>query len=337
MLAQPVEAMQVLCVDDGSADASPERLRAWRERDRRIEVITLSHASAGAARNNGLTHAVGTYVHFLDADDCLFPDLYPTLIREADRSGADVCVFQYAARDVRTGITRREPCLLDRKKRTTSLRREPAFWIYNLVAPWNKLYRRDWLEKNRLRFDEITCANDRGFYFRMLAADPVLLALPVYGVIYYTGQSGALTGSGRAAHPDCLFFSYHSVLPALEPLPVSIRAMVLDAAVTDLFAVLAAAPEALRSPLREAMHRYFQTLDLSVLEALPFACLWREDLDRLRESPEGETRPPHTAKKLGRLLRIWGLRGCLVKWMAHRNKKNRKNPAAVPEGNEEFH
>ena len=71
---QTCKSLQIIVVDDGSTDSSPEILRQLAKEDSRIEIITRKNSGQGAARNKGLERAVGEYVYFMDSDDILEPD-----------------------------------------------------------------------------------------------------------------------------------------------------------------------------------------------------------------------------------------------------------------------
>ena len=66
---QTCKSLQIIVVDDGSTDSSPEILRQLAKEDSRIEIITRKNSGQGAARNKGLERAVGEYVYFMDSDD----------------------------------------------------------------------------------------------------------------------------------------------------------------------------------------------------------------------------------------------------------------------------
>ena len=71
VLAQTFTDFEVICIDDGSTDNSPNILEAYRNKDNRIKVITQSRSGVVAARNNAIKESVGEYIYPLDSDDII--------------------------------------------------------------------------------------------------------------------------------------------------------------------------------------------------------------------------------------------------------------------------
>jgi glycosyltransferase involved in cell wall biosynthesis len=67
VLSQTLSDLQVVVVDDGSTDDTPEVLA--RIRDPRVKIVRTRNQGISASRNEGLSHVTGDFVAFLDADD----------------------------------------------------------------------------------------------------------------------------------------------------------------------------------------------------------------------------------------------------------------------------
>ena len=66
---QSIEDIEIICVDDGSTDDSVEVLEKLQKKYNNITIITQENSGPGGARNNGILHASGDYIAFLDGDD----------------------------------------------------------------------------------------------------------------------------------------------------------------------------------------------------------------------------------------------------------------------------
>ncbi len=85
VFAQTHQDLQVIAVDDGSADGTPALLRELAVRhEGHLTVVEQTNKGACAARNAGLALADGTYLQFLDADDVLLPDKLSHQLRIAE-------------------------------------------------------------------------------------------------------------------------------------------------------------------------------------------------------------------------------------------------------------
>jgi len=102
--------VEVICVDDGSTDASNEIIRAMAEEDFRIVLLEQTNSGQSVARNIGVDAAQGRYVAFLDSDDFWQVDAASALIDIADRDDLDVLLFDGHARldgDVESAVWER--------------------------------------------------------------------------------------------------------------------------------------------------------------------------------------------------------------------------------------
>lgn len=98
-LAQTASPLEVICIDDGSADGTLGVLRrAEADHPGRVTVLAGPNRGACAARNRGLAAASGAYVQFLDADDTLAPEKIERQLRVAETASADLVVGPYERR-----------------------------------------------------------------------------------------------------------------------------------------------------------------------------------------------------------------------------------------------
>ncbi len=88
--------LQIICVNDGSADSSGEILSQWAQKDSRIQVVTQENSGLPAARNAGMRRSSGDYLCFIDSDDCVCRQYFSVLIQGIVDNNADValCGFQ---------------------------------------------------------------------------------------------------------------------------------------------------------------------------------------------------------------------------------------------------
>ncbi len=96
VLAQSLTDIEVIIVDDGSTDRTPEILETYS--DNRLRVLRQPNGGVSAARNAGLAVAGAPYVFFLDADDILLPDALSRMVTVLDENPQHVACFAHHIR-----------------------------------------------------------------------------------------------------------------------------------------------------------------------------------------------------------------------------------------------
>lgn len=91
-IAQTITPKEIICIDDGSTDASKEILREYELKYPYIRIFTQENQGSGIARNRGLREARGEFVAFLDADDFyLQADALDKMYEACKRESVSVC------------------------------------------------------------------------------------------------------------------------------------------------------------------------------------------------------------------------------------------------------
>lgn len=169
-LSQTYKNIEIICVDDGSTDSSPEILNKLASDNPSIKIITQKNAGGGAARNKGLDNASGKYVYFFDSDDIAASDLIEKALARAGESDADLVAFHgytfvnddVSTKKFKSGYNKN---IIANSESVVSYKDCPGT-ILSLVnvVPWNKLIRRDFLIQNNIRFLNLTTADDVTFF-----------------------------------------------------------------------------------------------------------------------------------------------------------------------------
>ncbi len=93
LIEQTLTDIEILCLDDGSADGSPELLDAYAAKDARIRALHRENCGVAETRNVGVGLARGEYILFVDSDDYIAQRTCEVLVATAEREGADIVVF----------------------------------------------------------------------------------------------------------------------------------------------------------------------------------------------------------------------------------------------------
>ena len=95
LLAQDYDDYEIILVDDGSTDNSPQICDEYAEKGSPIRVIHQANAGLSAARNAGIKAAEGKYLCFVDSDDYWEPNILGSLMEQVERDDLDVLRFKY--------------------------------------------------------------------------------------------------------------------------------------------------------------------------------------------------------------------------------------------------
>lgn len=163
LLAQDLQGIEFICLDDGSTDGSGDILHEYAERDRRLRAIDKDNSGYGSTMNRGLDEARGRYVGIVESDDFVEPSMMRRLYALATKLDCDLVKCNYYAHY--DGRSHRFACY---KGFPYGKRFDPADMprvVCTVPSIWAGLYRREMIEREGIRFRETPGAmfQDTGF------------------------------------------------------------------------------------------------------------------------------------------------------------------------------
>lgn len=195
VLGQSLQDMEIICVDDGSTDHSPDILAEYAARDARLSIITQENRGLSGARNAGLAVAKAPYITFVDSDDSLdSPAAYEKALAHMADPGVDLVAF--GVRIIGDASAQRRyrkyfaPHFTGRTELTDHV------LLHTNVCVWNKIFRRSIIECFAIRFPEGAWYEDEFFFHAYASMARCAYFLP--DTWYrYTRRPDSITGGAH--------------------------------------------------------------------------------------------------------------------------------------------
>ena len=252
ILGQTFTDFEVVLVDDGSCDETPQLVAAYAEKDPRLRVLRQDNQGVAVARQRGLDAARGEFTIHVDADDWVEPDMLESLVACAREKGADLVVCDYY--EISGGTEKR-------RVQKPSAETAPALMgdlFYNLHGSlWNKLIRLSCIRDYDIRFiPGMNQCEDQYFCLRLLA-HPVRVAYLDKACYHYDMSQNAqsLVNRGLSAQtrltPLELIAAYTDISPVQQA---------YDRAVTLLAYQFFYAPKAFCPDYRAAFRKHLPSV-----------------------------------------------------------------------------
>lgn len=188
ILAQTFDDYEIILVDDSSPDACPQICDEYAERfPNVIRVIHQKNKGLAGARNSGFCAAKGEYVYFFDSDDFFVNDGIKDIYEKAVENDADILQNAFFIFDEKYQKFKTVKSAFSVDK--VYLTQDTINKVYtsttdrSAVFVWRNLYKRDFLERSKIIFDEkLRMIEDSPFNtLAFLKAERVVAAdMPIY-------------------------------------------------------------------------------------------------------------------------------------------------------------
>lgn len=177
--------IEILLIDDGSADGSFELAQSYAERYPFVRSVQQENAGPSAARNRGIELAGGTFITFMDSDDSIDPESFRKTVSLLDKYDGELWITDFQrvsdsgqVLDCVYQIRRSDEPITGAGYMNEFLSAPDCVWNV-----WRCIFSREFLDGNGLRFIEgASIAEDLEFMVRALTCvkKPVFFHKPYY-------------------------------------------------------------------------------------------------------------------------------------------------------------
>lgn len=169
-VADNFENTEIVIIDDGSTDETPEVIASLCKKYGNITAMRTENSGPACARNEGIKIASGKFIMFLDSDDTFEKSAFSAVKNHLDGE-TDMLIFGFR----QNFLGRAE----DKIYSPDSPFQLDLFYKNNLLNQvWNKAYKRDFIISNNILFEHYKYGEDRIFNADVLAAKPKVKAIP---------------------------------------------------------------------------------------------------------------------------------------------------------------
>lgn len=197
VLNQTYKNIEIVCINDCSTDNSLKILKNFSIKDKRIKIISKDkNRGISAARNTGLKHSSGKYVYFIDSDDWIDSNYIEKMVEAIEKSGTDIVLntnivkdFNHKQEFFKWGKYPEKLPEGEFLNKTDAINKTPCMI-------WCHLYRKEFLDKFNLKFQEGYIFEDEYFqHISKINTDKIFAFFgPRY---YYTQREGSIMGTGK--------------------------------------------------------------------------------------------------------------------------------------------
>lgn len=155
LLEEKEYVCEIVVVNDGSKDRTKEILEGYKN-EKKVVVVSQENKGVSAARNSGINACSGDWIVFCDVDDQIKAGYFADIAKEIENR-PDADVICYARAKVGKGDTNINEELFDKREAFQMVLEQSEYQYasdYLLMMVWSKVFKRDFLEQQRITFDE---------------------------------------------------------------------------------------------------------------------------------------------------------------------------------------
>ncbi len=204
VIQQTFNNFEIIIIYKQSKDNSLKLIKKFMAKDKRIKLFLQDKGGLGGARNIGIEKSVGDYIFFLDSDDWICSQAFELLLNKIEKDNSDMVMFpfysydeskQKIVKDAWGSNLNFSKKFIGKTFSCNNLTPKEFISENAIVVAWNKLYRRSFLEKHKIRFPENLRYEDNPFYYKSIILANSISIIDQKLLYYRINRSNSLQAS----------------------------------------------------------------------------------------------------------------------------------------------
>ena len=158
LVNQTLKDIEIIIVNDGSTDGSKEIIQKYLNKYKNIVYLEKENGGLSSARNYGIPYAKGEYIGFVDSDDYVEFTMYEKMYKKAVEEKSDMVecdfIWEYPNKkreDIGKIYSGKKEAIVEAR-----------------VVAWNKIIKKDIIEKTKITFPEGLRYEDIEFFYKIV-------------------------------------------------------------------------------------------------------------------------------------------------------------------------
>lgn len=189
ILGQTYKNWELLLINDGSNDQSLKVMEKYKF-CKQIKIINQENHGVAYTRNLGIKEAIGKYIMFIDNDDYIDNDYIETHVKLIEDGKLDLVISGYKRVNIDNKILHIEKL-------------NNTYWSrYIIVAPWARIYKREFLLKNNIEFFSYGIGEDVYFNLDVYSHNPKIFISDYVGYNWFLNSSSVSNTSQKGLNKN---------------------------------------------------------------------------------------------------------------------------------------
>lgn len=195
LIAQTYSNIEIICINDGSTDKTPDIINNFALKDSRLKVFNTKNQGTAKSRHFALNNASGEFIMFCDADDRYEKETVETMVSAIVKNNTDIAMCDCNIIDLSNGKIQNTASNEYHHLHLKGYQKLSQETINKInVVLWNKIFRKSLLEKYNIEYPEKYELDDGIFVYKYLAFAKTFFGINKKLYTYVVGNADSMMG-----------------------------------------------------------------------------------------------------------------------------------------------